>query len=149
MLICFHDIVACDTATDDSIAFGILSNSKIIVISPCCHHEIKKQMNKTFKENKSDISTILQYNILRERQAEMITDSIRLLVLEYFSYETNIIEFIDLEHTSKNLLITAIKRRSLISKEKQSSILTKIKSLIDSFEISEQSLLKLMEIKFP
>lgn len=96
---------ACDTATDDSIVKGILSEASIIVVSPCCHKYVRKNMVIPEIDK-----PILRYGIHLERFAEMLTDSLRALTLCYYGYETQIMEFVPSEHTAKNILITAIKK---------------------------------------
>jgi Methyltransferase domain len=95
---------ACDTATDDAIFKGIKSESSIIILSPCCHKQIRKQIrpNPVLKD-------ILKFGILLERQAETITDGLRALLLELSGYKTKVFEFISSEHTSKNIMIVGIK----------------------------------------
>ena len=99
MLIALH---ACDIATDIAIAKGIQSNSSIIVVAPCCHKQLRKAM-----QHSNELSPILKHGILEERQAELLTDGIRALLLEAYGYSTKVFEFISSEHTSKNLMITA------------------------------------------
>lgn len=101
MLIALH---ACDIATDLAIAKGIKSGAEIIVVAPCCHKQLRKQMHTT-----NAMQSILQHGILEERQAELLTDGIRALLLEAHGYRTKVFEFISTEHTSKNLMITGIK----------------------------------------
>lgn len=96
MLIALH---ACDTATDMAIYKGILSKASYIILSPCCHKQIRKEI--------SIKNEITKYGIFEERMAEMITDTIRTLILNHFGYKTNIIEYISSEHTSKNTMIIA------------------------------------------
>ncbi|MEI7597227.1 MAG: SAM-dependent methyltransferase [Bacteroidota bacterium] len=102
MLIALH---ACDTATDDAIFKGIQANAQIIICAPCCHKQIRAQMkpNNALKE-------ITKHGILLERQAETITDTIRGLILEAYGYKTKIFEFIETEHTPKNVLIVGVKK---------------------------------------
>lgn len=101
MLIALH---ACDTATDLAIAKGIRASAAVIVVAPCCHKQIRKQMCTT-----GELQSILKHGILEERQAELLTDGIRALLLEANGYKTKVFEFISTEHTSKNLMITAVK----------------------------------------
>lgn len=101
MVIALH---ACDIATDMAIAKGIEAGADLIVVSPCCHKQIRKSM----KGNDHLTSTLAQ-GIMKERMAEWLTDAIRVLLLESKGYKTKIMEFISSEHTSKNLLITAEK----------------------------------------
>ena len=103
MLIALH---ACDIATDIAIAKGIQSMAEIIVVAPCCHKQIRKEINC-----QTDMSAVLKHGILEERQAELITDGIRALLLEANGYKTKVFEFISTEHTSKNLMIVGIKSK--------------------------------------
>ena len=103
MVIALH---ACDIATDLAIAKGIEVGAELIVVSPCCH----KQIRKTMKGNPLIVSS-LSHGIMKERMAEWLTDAIRALLLESKGYKTKIMEFVSLEHTSKNLLITAEKTK--------------------------------------
>ena len=104
MLIALH---ACDTATDDAIFRGIHADAKIIICAPCCHKQLRKQMNPT-----NDLSSISQFGILKERQAELLTDGIRALLMEAYGYKTKVFEFIATEHTPKNVLIVGIKQKT-------------------------------------
>ena len=97
MLIALH---ACDTATDDAIFRGISSKAKVIVAAPCCHKQVRKDL-----KTEGDLSSITQHGILKERQAELLTDGIRALLLEAHGYKTKVFEFIETEHTAKNVLI--------------------------------------------
>jgi len=102
ILIALH---ACDTATDDAIFKGIKADSEIIVVSPCCHKQIRKQL-----KIENELKEITKHGILEERLAEMATDTLRALILEANGYKTNIFEFISDEHTHKNIMITAVKK---------------------------------------
>jgi SAM-dependent methyltransferase len=102
MLIALH---ACDTATDDAIAKGIKANAKYIICAPCCHKQIRKQMAPT-----GALQTLTKHGILLERQAEMVTDAIRALILEAHGYKTQVFEFVDVEDTPKNVMIVAVKK---------------------------------------
>lgn len=101
ILIALH---ACDTATDDAIYRGIKSEAELIVCAPCCHKQIRKALNVT-----NELSNITRFGILKERQAEIITDSLRAMILEAYGYKTNVFEFISLEHTPKNVMIVGRK----------------------------------------
>ncbi len=104
ILIALH---ACDTATDDAIFRGIKSDAALIVCAPCCHKQIRKAMNVT-----SELSNVTKFGILKERQAEIITDTIRAMILEAHGYKTNVFEFISLEHTPKNVMIVGRKTQN-------------------------------------
>lgn len=136
MLIALH---ACDTATDQAIYRGITGGAKVIICAPCCHKQIRKQLLPV-----NDLKAITKFGILEERQAEIVTDTIRALILEAFGYKTKVFEFISTEHTAKNLLITAIKT-DIASDAKQED-LKKIKNLKTLFGIDYHQLEKLMEI---
>jgi Methyltransferase domain len=101
ILIALH---ACDTATDLAIAKGITAQADYIIVAPCCQKQLRKEM-----KNQTILQNVLKNGILQERQAEILTDGIRALILENQGYQTKIFEFIDYEHTSKNLMITAHK----------------------------------------
>ena len=94
---------ACDTATDVALARAIEWNAKVIFAVPCCHHEVASKLNTEF------LSPIMRRGILKERFAELLTDSLRADLLEGCGYRTQVLEFISLEHTPKNILIRAIR----------------------------------------
>lgn len=104
MVIALH---ACDIATDMAIAKGIEAEAELIVVSPCCHKQIRKAM-----KGNAQLDSTLSHGIMKERLAEWLTDAIRVLLLESKGYKTKIMEFISSEHTSKNLLITAEKAKA-------------------------------------
>jgi SAM-dependent methyltransferase len=131
VLIALH---ACDTATDDAIAKGIKANANLIVVAPCCHKQIRKEIAANKKQN--DISFITQHGIFLERQAEMVTDAIRALVLEYFGYKTKVFEFITDAHTPKNIMIVGEKTTN----SAKGDVLQKIKNAKEFFGISKHYL---------
>lgn len=140
VLIALH---ACDTATDDAICKGITGNADLIVVAPCCHKQIRREIEKNKPKNELDF--LIKHGIFLERQAEMVTDGIRALILEYFGYATKVFEFISDAHTPKNVLIVGLKKPSAtVDKE---SILTKIKSSKDFFGIGYHHLEKKMQLK--
>lgn len=104
LLIALH---ACDTATDDAIYKGIKANAGLIVVAPCCHKQIRREIEKNKANN--ELSFLTKYGIFLERQAEMVTDGIRALILEYFGYKTKVFEFISDAHTPKNVLVVGTK----------------------------------------
>jgi SAM-dependent methyltransferase len=134
MLIALH---ACDTATDDAIYHGIKNDAKIIVVAPCCHKQIRKQMAP-----QNVLNTITQHGILLERQAEMVTDTIRALLLEAHGYKTKVFDFISTEHTPKNVMIAAVKNK--VDKVDKDEILNKVKELKALFNIEYHYLEKLL-----
>lgn len=96
---------ACDTATDDALYEGIRAGASLIVAAPCCHQEIRPQMQPP-----PVLRDVLKHGILLEREAEITTDAIRALLLEIHGYKASVFEFISPEHTGKNLLISAQRR---------------------------------------
>ena len=97
---------ACDTATDDAIYRGITAKATLLVVSPCCQKELRRQLNPA-----PVLAAPLRHGIFQERQAEFATDALRALLLEWAGYDTKVFEFISTEHTAKNLMISAIKRK--------------------------------------
>ena len=95
---------ACDTATDEAIGKAIRWQSSVILAVPCCHHELAGQIQNPNHD------ALLRYGIMRERYAAIATDSLRAKGLDALGYRTQVIEFIDTEHTPKNLMIRAVKR---------------------------------------
>jgi hypothetical protein len=130
MLIALH---ACDIATDIAIQKGIQSNASYIILSPCCHKQIRKEITL-----KNDIT---KYGIFEERMAEMITDTIRTLILNNFGYKTNIIEYISSEHTSKNTMIIAE-----FTNIQDHKALDKVAQLKNQYGINHHYLEKLLEL---
>ena len=96
---------ACDTATDEALAKGVRSGARLILVSPCCHREVRPQLSVP-----EPLAGPMRHGIFRERQAEFATDALRALLLEWAGYETRVFEFISTEHTGKNLMIAAIRR---------------------------------------
>ncbi len=138
VLIALH---ACDTATDDAIKKGINAGADLIVVAPCCHKQIRKEIEKNKAKNELDFLT--KYGIFLERQAEMVTDGIRALILEYFGYTTKVFEFISDAHTSKNVLIVGLKKEN--SKVDKAAILKKIETSKAFFGIGNHHLEKMIE----
>lgn len=95
---------ACDTASDDAISWAVKSNASVILVAPCCHHDLQKQMKKS--PAPWEIAT--RYGILRERVGDIITDAIRAQVLRILGYKTEIIEFVAGDHTPRNLMIRSL-----------------------------------------
>lgn len=102
MMVTLH---ACDTATDYALAKAVKWNASVILSVPCCQHELNRQV---FNET---LAPVLEYGILKERFAAILTDGLRAQMLTTAGYDTQILEFIDMEHTPKNLLIRAVKNQ--------------------------------------
>lgn len=95
---------ACDTATDDALAKAVQWQSAVILAAPCCQHELAAQLNC------ETLLLLTRHGILKERVSALLTDALRACALEIVGYRTQVIEFIDLEHTPKNVLIRAVRR---------------------------------------
>jgi SAM-dependent methyltransferase len=92
---------ACDTATDEAIARGILWKSRVILAAPCCQHELRNQLQAPL------FRPLLRHGVLEQRLSDLLTDAFRALALRIMGYRTKVVEFISPEHTSKNLMIRA------------------------------------------
>lgn len=106
MVVTLH---ACDTATDYALAQAVEWGAKVILSVPCCQHEVNRQISC------GELETLLKYGIIKERVSALITDAMRAEILKEQGYDTQILEFIDMEHTPKNLLIRAVKRQGMRS----------------------------------
>ncbi len=110
ILIALH---ACNTATDEAIYQGITSKAKLIVCAPCCQHEIAPQL----EVQGSALAPLAQHGLFRQRQADLVTDIARTLLLESAGYSVKVIEFISSEHTSKNVMIVGTRSKKVQRKE--------------------------------
>ncbi|ENV13354.1 hypothetical protein F965_01457 [Acinetobacter schindleri NIPH 900] len=124
---------ACDVATDFAIHTGIRLNAQIIMCAPCCHKELRPQLQAP-----KVLSPMLQFGIHAGQQAEMLTDTIRALLLKAYGYETKVFEFVALEHTSKNKMILAVKRKD--DQEPDQDVLNQIQALKEMYGIQKHSL---------
>jgi SAM-dependent methyltransferase len=95
---------ACNTATDHAIRRGIAARAQLIVVAPCCHQEVRPQLGRP-----EPLAGALRHGLMAERMAEWATDGLRALVLEWAGYATKVIEFVDGEHTTKNLMLAAVR----------------------------------------
>ena len=107
MVVSLH---ACDTATDYALAKAVKWGAEVILAVPCCQHELNSQIHC------DTLQPILKYGVIKERMSALITDALRADMLEQQGYDTQILEFIDMEHTPKNLMIRAVKRKGMRSK---------------------------------
>jgi hypothetical protein len=144
ILIALH---ACDTATDDALWSGICRGADLLVVAPCCHKQIRSQLNAHFSANSQThpLADILKHKIYRERLAETVTDSLRALLMEWAGYKVQVFEFIGGEHTSKNVMITAVKS-SHSAQDQQEKIQERIQALASFHGIREHMLAKWMGI---
>lgn len=123
---------ACDTATDHAIHHGIRAGARVIMCSPCCHKQLRPQILSP-----GPLRPVLQHGIHLGQEAEMVTDSLRALLLEAQGYETKVFEFVSLEHTSKNKMILAVKRDGAPPREERLRQIGEIKAF---YGIREQCL---------
>ncbi|WP_298939396.1 SAM-dependent methyltransferase [uncultured Psychromonas sp.] len=130
---------ACDVATDYAIHYGIRASASIIMCSPCCHKQIRPQM-----QSPELFQPMLQYGVHLGQQAEMVTDSLRALLLEANGYSTKVFEFISLEHTNKNKMILAVKKAKINAKE-QAKTLTQIANIKAYYGITDHCLESLLK----
>lgn len=125
MVVTLH---ACDTATDYALAKAVKWGAKVILSVPCCQHEVNKQISC------KELKPVLQYGIIKERMSALITDALRADMLKAEGYETDLLEFIDMEHTPKNILIRAVRKPEMKEALRQKE-LDKITSAIDFLQI--------------
>ena len=123
---------ACDTATDHAIHLGVKAGASVILCSPCCHKQLRPQLLSPHP-----LRSVFQHGIHAEQQAEMLTDSLRALLLEAQGYDTQVFEFVSLEHTAKNKMILAVKRAAPSS---PTAALEQVAELKRFFGVKEQAL---------
>ncbi len=96
---------ACDTATDDAISWAVKNNAKVIMVAPCCMHQLQTQI----KDSPEPWALLTKYGLVKERLIDLMTDSLRAQILKLLGYKVDIVEFIGGEHTARNILIRAVK----------------------------------------
>lgn len=133
MVITLH---ACDTATDYALYNAVKWNTKMIFSVPCCQHEFNEQINS------DEFSILTKYGIIKERVSALMTDAVRGNLLEALGYKTQILEFIDIAHSPKNILIRASK--GSISQEKKKRAMKEVDNIIKEFNLNP-TLLKLLK----
>lgn len=138
VLIALH---ACDTATDEAMHLGVRSGASIIMCAPCCHKQLRPQLLSPHP-----LRPILRHGIHLGQEAEMITDGLRALLLEASGYDTQVFEFISLEHTSKNKMILAVKRS--VPRD-ATPLLAQVRELKTFYGIREQRLESLLQTDAP
>lgn len=136
MVVSLH---ACDTATDYAIKKAVDWNARVLFAVPCCQHEVNGQIQSGL------LSPVLKYGLLKERLSAILTDAVRANLLEEAGYDTQVLEFIDMEHTPKNILIRAIKKESPSPKGTQLEVLTdalKVKTTLQKLFENEDRISK-------
>ncbi|MBQ9789135.1 MAG: SAM-dependent methyltransferase [Lentisphaeria bacterium] len=128
MVITLH---ACDVATDYALFNAVKWQSRIILSVPCCQHELNSQFDCT------EFPMLQRYGIIKERLSAILTDNIRAELLRSEGYKTDLLEFVDLSHTPKNILIRAIKSNALDDKKRQ-EILTEVAKLQEKFNFKQK-----------
>ncbi|MGN0728661.1 class I SAM-dependent methyltransferase [Treponema sp.] len=128
---------ACDTATDFALDYAVKHNAKAIFSVPCCQHEINMQLEKIKPDSKSPFASIMKYGILRERFSALATDAIRAELLEQNGYTVQLLEFIDMSHTPKNILIRAVKNQGKKSEAQTEASKCRMNSLIEQLGCSQ------------
>ena len=134
MVVTLH---ACDTATDYALAFAIKQKASLILSVPCCQHELNKQMKS------DELSVLTRYGIVKERTAALLTDAIRADLITASGYKTQILEFVDMSHTPKNLLIRATKCFQPVTVKRQ--MLAEVKRATEAFSVKPTLLALLQE----
>ena len=136
MVITLH---ACDTATDYALYNAVTWNAKKIFSVPCCQHEINKTITS------QHLNVLTRYGIIKERFSALLTDALRADILECCGYETQVLEFIDLEHTPKNIMLRAVKRPGgeKAAEARRQKMLPEIEAALQEFRI-EPTLYKLL-----
>ena len=124
MVITLH---ACDTATDYALYHAVRWNTKVILSVPCCQHEVNRQMHP------DKWKLLSRYGIVQERTAALMTDAMRGNLLEYCGYKTQLLEFIDIEHSPKNILIRAVKAD--ISEKKRQEALEEVREMMQVLNV--------------
>lgn len=128
---------ACDTATDYALYKAYRWGAKVILSVPCCQHELNRQIKN------EPLADILKYGLVKERVSALVTDSLRGNILEAVGYKVQLLEFIDLEHTPKNILIRAVKKAGKLDSKEIKSALEKVKESLDYLNV-EPTLYRLL-----
>lgn len=127
MVVSLH---ACDTATDYALEKALEWNAKVIFAVPCCHHELNCQMHSSLQQ------PVLKYGLIQERMAALMTDAFRADVLELEGYRVQVLEFIDMEHTPKNILIRAVRQKEEMTPEKKQQMHQKLRECMDAWNVN-------------
>jgi len=111
---------ACDTATDFALKYAVERNAKAILSVPCCQHQVNQQLSKE-KNFPKEFEALMEWGIIREKFSSLVTDALRGKWLENQNYKVQMLEFIDMEHTPKNILIRAVKNKNTDRKPEKNS----------------------------
>jgi SAM-dependent methyltransferase len=117
---------ACDTASDEAIAAAVRWGTERLLVAPCCHHDIARQLRA-----RASTTALLRYGILRERFADALTDALRAMVLRILGYRVDVVEFVDSAHTPRNTLIRAVRTGAPARPE----VLAEYQSLLEQWEV--------------
>ena len=128
MVVTLH---ACDTATDYALYKAYRWGAKVILSVPCCQHEINRQISC------DSLNSFLKYGLIKERMSALITDALRANILETLGYKVQILEFIDMEHTPKNILLRAVKKTKKQSSEKEEQARKELKESIEDLHVTQ------------
>lgn len=124
MVVTLH---ACDTATDYAIAKAIAWNAKVILSVPCCQHELNAQIECR------ELAPVLRYGLIKERMAALLTDGIRANLMEIYGYDTQVLEFIDMSHTPKNILLRGVQTKGMRRKK---TTLSEVENMMDMLHVT-------------
>lgn len=124
MVVTLH---ACDTATDYALYNAVKWNAKYILSVPCCQHEVNKQIDSAL------LAPMMKYGIIKERMSALVTDAVRGCMLEYRGYRTQLMEFVDMAHSPKNILIRAVKTN--VSREKRKQARSEVERMCEELHI--------------
>ena len=139
ILVALH---ACNTATDDALGAGIRAGARIIIAAPCCHKEVRPQVDRA--QSTGPLADILRHGLFAERHAEIATDALRVLLLERAGYRVRVTEFVAAEHTAKNVMLIATKRREPIPGEAMADLDQRIVQLKSFYGIQHHRLEELL-----
>ena len=139
ILVALH---ACNTATDDALFAGMRAGAQILLAAPCCHKEARPQVDRAAAAGPLD--DILRHGLFAERHAEMATDALRALLLERAGYRVRVTEFVAAEHTAKNVMLIATKKREPLSAQAVAELDARIAALKAFYGIEQIKLEKLL-----